>query len=80
MAYMHHLHLIHTDLKRILFSFSEYKKVPYYKNGLNKFSQDGMCYMRLPKSTPIKLIDFGSATFEDQNHSSIISTRNYQAP
>ena len=36
--------------------------------------------MRLPKSTAIKLIDFGSATYEDQNHSSIISTRNYRVP
>lgn len=81
-AYMHQLHLIHTDLKpeNILFASSEYKKVPYYKNGLKRFSQDGTCYMRLPKSTAIKLIDFGSATFEDQNHSSIISTRHYRAP
>ena len=66
MEYMHHLHLIHTDLKHknIRFVSSEYKKIPYYKNGLKKLSQDGMSYMRLPKSTAIKLIDFGSATFE----------------
>ena len=77
MAYMHHLHLIHTDLKleNILFASLEYNKVPYYKNGLKKLSQDGMYYMRLPKSLAIKLIDFGSATFEEQNHSSIIYTR-----
>ena len=32
---MHHLHLIHTDLKpeNIRFSSSEYKKIPYYRNG-----------------------------------------------
>ena len=77
---MYHLHLIHIDLKpeNIRFSSSEYNKVPYYKNVLKKLSQDGMCYMMLPKSTAIKLIHFGSATFKDQNHSSIISTRNYQ--
>lgn len=35
---------------------------------------------RYPISTDIKLIDFGSATFEDQHHSSIVSTRHYRAP
>jgi len=31
-------------------------------------------------STEIQLIDFGSATFEDEYHSSIVSTRHYRAP
>uniref|UniRef100_A0A0C9RVL8 dual-specificity kinase n=1 Tax=Wollemia nobilis TaxID=56998 RepID=A0A0C9RVL8_9CONI len=83
-AYMHRLHLIHTDLKpeNILFVSSEYVKVPNYKNISRKSSvlQDGTFYMRLPKSTAIKLIDFGSATFEDKKHSSEISTRHYRAP
>lgn len=30
--------------------------------------------------TSIKLIDFGSATFEAQHHSAVISTRHYRAP
>ncbi len=29
---------------------------------------------------PLQVIDFGSATFEDQHHSSIVSTRHYRAP
>lgn len=28
----------------------------------------------------IRLIDFGSATFDDEYHSSIVSTRHYRAP
>ena len=34
------------------------------------------------KASPpaVKLIDLGSATFDDQHHSSIIATRQYRAP
>jgi len=32
------------------------------------------------RSTEIQLIDFGSATFEDEYHSSVVSTRHYRAP
>jgi dual-specificity kinase len=34
----------------------------------------------LPKSSAIKLIDFGSTAFENSKHSSIVSTRHYRAP
>ena len=34
----------------------------------------------LPENSDIKVIDFGSATFKDQYHSSIVSTRHYRAP
>nr|XP_019706980.1 serine/threonine-protein kinase AFC3 isoform X2 [Elaeis guineensis] len=76
-AYMHDLRLIHTDLKpeNILLVSSEYVKVPSYKN-----SQDGTNFRCLPKSSAIKLIDFGSTAFENQDHSSIVSTRHYRAP
>jgi dual-specificity kinase len=30
--------------------------------------------------TEIRLIDFGSATFNDEYHSSVVSTRHYRAP
>nr|XP_019706981.1 serine/threonine-protein kinase AFC3 isoform X5 [Elaeis guineensis] len=77
MHYMHDLRLIHTDLKpeNILLVSSEYVKVPSYKN-----SQDGTNFRCLPKSSAIKLIDFGSTAFENQDHSSIVSTRHYRAP
>lgn len=31
-------------------------------------------------STDVRLIDFGSATFENEYHSSVVSTRHYRAP
>ena len=31
-------------------------------------------------STEIRLIDFGSATFEGEYHSAVVSTRHYRAP
>jgi len=34
----------------------------------------------VPSSDQIKVIDFGSATFDDQYHSTIVSTRHYRAP
>eukprot|EP01018_Ginkgo_biloba_P011411 Gb_41363 [translate_table: standard] len=81
-AYMHDLHLIHTDLKpeNVLFVSSDYVKVPDYKNCSTNSLQDRTCSMRLPKSSAIKLIDFGSTTFGNQDHHSVISTRHYRAP
>ena len=35
---------------------------------------------RLAKNTNIKVIDFGSATFDWEHHSTIVSTRHYRAP
>ena len=35
---------------------------------------------RVLLDTEIRLIDFGSATFEDEYHSSVVSTRHYRAP
>jgi dual-specificity kinase len=62
------MELIHTDLKpeNILLIDSDY----YIVGGHNK----------VPKCTEISVIDFGSATFESQHHTSIISTRHYRAP
>ncbi|RLN22349.1 serine/threonine-protein kinase AFC3 [Panicum miliaceum] len=76
-AYMHELRLIHTDLKpeNILLVSSEYIKVPSSK----KSSQDEH-FKCLPKSSAIKLIDFGSTAFDNQEHNSIVSTRHYRAP
>ncbi|KAE8724481.1 Serine/threonine-protein kinase AFC2 [Hibiscus syriacus] len=77
-AYMHDLRLIHTDLKpeNILLVSSEYVKLP----GRKRSSSDETNFRCLPKSSAIKLIDFGSAAFDNQNHSSIVSTRHYRAP
>ncbi|GLJ32600.1 hypothetical protein SUGI_0655850 [Cryptomeria japonica] len=79
-AYMHDLKLVHTDLKpeNTLFVSSDFIKVPDYKKGTKRSAEDNL--MRLPKSGAIKLIDFGSTVFEDQDHTSVISTRHYRAP
>ncbi|XP_059069061.1 serine/threonine-protein kinase AFC2 isoform X1 [Cryptomeria japonica] len=79
-AYMHDLKLVHTDLKpeNILFVSSDFVKIRDYKKGLKRSAQNN--FMHLPQSREIKLIDFGSATFEEEEHTSVISTRHYRAP
>lgn len=32
------------------------------------------------KRSDVRLIDFGSATFDHEHHSTIVSTRHYRAP
>ncbi|RDX72496.1 Serine/threonine-protein kinase AFC1, partial [Mucuna pruriens] len=78
---MHDLCLIHTDLKpeNILLVSSEFIKVPDYKF-LSRTTKDGSYFKNLPKSSAIKLIDFGSTTFEHQDHNYVVSTRHYRAP
>ncbi|XWS47869.1 hypothetical protein CRYUN_Cryun13aG0022600 [Craigia yunnanensis] len=78
-AVMHDLHLIHTDLKpeNILLVSPEYVKVPDYKSTSRSPKS---YYRRLPKSSAIKVIDFGSTTYERQDQTYIMSTRHYCAP
>ncbi|GFQ07805.1 serine/threonine-protein kinase afc3, partial [Phtheirospermum japonicum] len=80
-AYMHDLRLIHTDLKpeNILLVSSEYVKLPVCKVLDLKLS-DETNFRCLPKSSAIKLIDFGSTAYGNQIHSSTVSTRHYRAP
>ena len=42
--------------------------------------KDGSVFKNLPKSSAIKLIDFGSTTFDHQDHNYVVSTRHYRAP
>ena len=35
---------------------------------------------KIPSSRKLFVIDFGSATFDDQYHSALVSTRHYRAP
>jgi dual-specificity kinase len=42
--------------------------------------QRDVCYKRVPKSSAIKVIDFGSTTYERQDQTYIVSTRHYRAP
>ncbi|XP_023886337.1 serine/threonine-protein kinase AFC2 isoform X2 [Quercus suber] len=83
-AFMHELRLIHTDLKpeNILLVSSDYVKVPDYKDYKNssRSPKDGSYFKRVPKSSAIKVIDFGSTTYERQEQTYIVSTRHYRAP
>ncbi|XP_019086970.1 PREDICTED: serine/threonine-protein kinase AFC2 isoform X3 [Camelina sativa] len=76
---MHDLRMIHTDLKpeNILLVSSDYVKIPEYKG--SRLQRD-LCYKRVPKSSAIKVIDFGSTTYERQDQTYIVSTRHYRAP
>ncbi|XP_058063802.1 uncharacterized protein LOC131213705 isoform X2 [Anopheles bellator] len=69
--FLHENRLTHTDLKpeNILFVDSSYTTL--------STSQEER---RRVKNTDIRLIDFGSATFDDELHSTIVSTRHYRAP
>lgn len=80
-AVTHDMCLIHTDLKpeNILFISADYVKVPDYKVG-SCSPRDGYSFKRLPKSSAIKVIDFGSTAYEHQDHNYIVSTRHYRAP
>ena len=71
--FMHDNRLTHTDLKpeNILFFDSSYDLI--YDN---KKKQD----YRIVRNAEIRLIDFGSATFDHEHHSTIVSTRHYRAP
>ena len=73
-TFLHTLNLVHTDLKpeNILLLSSAYQRVPVSSG--SKFTK------RVPVDSTIRLIDFGSATFENQYHSTVVSTRHYRAP
>ena len=73
-AFLHELNLIHTDLKpeNILLVDSSYTSYPYDRRGVES--------RKILNDTTIHLIDFGSATFQDEYHSSVVSTRHYRAP
>ncbi|XP_062219524.1 serine/threonine-protein kinase AFC2-like isoform X2 [Phragmites australis] len=80
-AFMHELRLIHTDLKpeNILLVSPEYIKVPDYKVS-SRSTKEGSYFKQLPKSSAIKVIDFGSTTYGQQDQTYVVSTRHYRAP
>ncbi|XP_045535192.1 serine/threonine-protein kinase DCLK3 isoform X3 [Papilio machaon] len=74
--FLHENKLTHTDLKpeNILFVDSDYEVVNVYNS--SKKTHD---LLRVKRSD-VRLIDFGSATFDHEHHSTIVSTRHYRAP
>ncbi|KAH9776461.1 serine/threonine-protein kinase AFC2 [Citrus sinensis] len=81
LEFMHDLCMIHTDLKpeNVLLVSSEYIKVPDYKSSSHT-PKDSSYFKRMPKSSAIKVIDFGSTTYERPDQNYIVSTRHYRAP
>ncbi len=81
---LHDLNLIHTDLKpeNILLVGSSYQTFTYNRNipSSSTTVQRIARQRRVLLDTEIRLIDFGSATFDDEYHSSVVSTRHYRAP
>ncbi|KAK2750031.1 dual specificity protein kinase kns1 [Onygenales sp. PD_40] len=83
-AFLHDLNLIHTDLKpeNILLvnnayqTFTYNRQIPSSSNTTSRTSRQ----RRVLLNSEIRLIDFGSATFNDEYHSSVVSTRHYRAP
>ncbi|ORX70375.1 kinase-like protein [Anaeromyces robustus] len=75
--FIHSLKLIHTDLKpeNIMIVDNKSKIISYIDDKTKKKKKIKELY-----STNIQLIDFGSATFQDEYHSSVVSTRHYRAP
>jgi dual-specificity kinase len=78
------LNLIHTDLKpeNILLVNNRYQTFTYNRT-IPSSSATVARQARQRKvllDTEIRLIDFGSATFDDEYHSSVVSTRHYRAP
>eukprot|EP00090_Calanus_glacialis_P047512 TRINITY_DN9907_c0_g1_i2.p1 TRINITY_DN9907_c0_g1~~TRINITY_DN9907_c0_g1_i2.p1 ORF type:complete len:580 (+),score=134.22 TRINITY_DN9907_c0_g1_i2:116-1741(+) len=77
-GFLHANRLTHTDLKpeNILFYTSD-----YFKDYIGKKEREERKEkVRILKNPEIRLIDFGSTTFDHEHHSSIIQTRHYRAP
>ncbi|NXU70950.1 CLK1 kinase, partial [Oreotrochilus melanogaster] len=71
--FLHSNKLTHTDLKpeNILFVKSDY---------VEEYNPRLKCDERRLKNPDIKVVDFGSATYDDEYHSTLVSTRHYRAP
>lgn len=81
---MHDLNLIHTDLKpeNILLVRNEYQTFTYNRSipSSSTTTSRSARHRKVLLDPEIRLIDFGSATFNDEYHSSVVSTRHYRAP
>ncbi|KAF6739670.1 Dual specificity protein kinase CLK2 [Oryzias melastigma] len=72
-SFLHDNKLTHTDLKpeNILFVNSGYSLV---------YNAEKKCNEKRINDTTVRLIDFGTATFDYEHHSVVVSTRHYRAP
>uniref|UniRef100_A0A0B7JNJ0 Protein kinase domain-containing protein n=2 Tax=Bionectria ochroleuca TaxID=29856 RepID=A0A0B7JNJ0_BIOOC len=83
-AFLHDIGIVHTDLKpeNILLKDEKYQTFTYHRNiPTSRTSSPRQANQRkVLLGSEIRLIDFGSATFNDEYHSSVVSTRHYRAP
>ncbi|KAJ4291976.1 serine threonine protein kinase CMGC group [Kalmusia sp. IMI 367209] len=83
-AFLHDLNLIHTDLKpeNILLVNNNYQTFTYNRTvpSSSTLTNRQARHRKVLLDPEIRLIDFGSATFNDEYHSSVVSTRHYRAP
>ncbi|KAF8004767.1 hypothetical protein HF325_000224 [Metschnikowia pulcherrima] len=93
-TYFHDLNLIHTDLKpeNILLHDDSFQRkqlrssttIASYMflnvSGDKRRSDRPPKFLRILNNPLIQIIDFGSAIFDDEYHSSIVCTRHYRAP
>ncbi|OCT89453.1 hypothetical protein XELAEV_18018074mg [Xenopus laevis] len=73
LKFLHENQLTHTDLKpeNILFVNSEYDVC---------YNESKKCEEKHVKNSSIRLVDFGSATFDHEYHTTIVATRHYRPP
>ncbi|TSO05405.1 Dual specificity protein kinase CLK2 [Bagarius yarrelli] len=71
--FLHDNKLTHTDLKpeNILFVNSDFTLT---------YNVEKKREERTVKNAAVRVVDFGSATFDHEHHSTIVSTRHYRAP
>ncbi|XP_028277187.1 dual specificity protein kinase CLK4-like isoform X2 [Parambassis ranga] len=72
-CFMHRNKLTHTDLKpeNILFVCSDYD---------TQNNEETKSEGKKLRSMDVKVVDFGTATFDHEHHESLVSTRHYRAP
>ncbi|XP_035522372.1 dual specificity protein kinase CLK4-like isoform X2 [Morone saxatilis] len=72
-CFLHRNKLTHTDLKpeNILFVCSDYDL---------EYNDETNCAERKLRRLDVKVVDFGTATFDHEHHESLVSTRHYRAP
>jgi len=71
--FLHDNRITHTDLKPENILFADSTCEVQYNHSKRRDE-------RILDSAEIRLIDFGSATFDNEHHSTVVSTRHYRAP
>ncbi|KAG8440314.1 hypothetical protein GDO86_006175 [Hymenochirus boettgeri] len=73
LKFLHDNQLTHTDLKpeNILFVNSDFN---------TSYNEKKKCEEKCVKNSSIRVVDFGSATFDHEYHTTIVATRHYRPP